>query len=149
LQPSAIFTTKYFFNWAPLLFHAAEGGQKPPSTRHSLRRENLFLVLHIHVLGVDHAFIFLLLLAAGFVLRRTGLRTRASITCRRSLRGFIHDLGQLVRSLRQLLARRIHGCSVRTFQGLLGIGNRRLNLALLVARDLVAVLFQGLFHLID
>src|SRR5450432_2067400 len=62
--------------------------------------ENLSLVLHVHVLCVNHAFIFLLLLS-GASLRSACLRACFRSAFRRCLRGLIHDFGQLVRSLGQ------------------------------------------------
>src|SRR5438270_13696512 len=137
------------------MFHI-HSSSPPTSTKKAARRAAflsfvspaLFLVFHVHVLGVNHAFVLLLLLACA-IARGSRLRARTWAACRRRLLRLVHGLSQLVRGLGQLLAGRIHGCRVRAFQGLLGVRQRRFHLPLLIAGDLVAMLLQGLFHLVD
>src|SRR6185312_13426014 len=110
--------------------------------------DGLFLVFHVYVLCINHAFIFLLFLLRSTIPRSARLRTSARSTLR-WLGRFIHGLGQLVRSLGQPLARRVHRRHIRAFQRLLGIRQRRFHIALVIAGDLVAVLFQHLFDVVD
>src|SRR6476620_1466024 len=95
LQPSATFTTRYFFKVSPCS-HKLKAALPPFSPMPSKGAENLFFVLHVHVLSVNHAFIFLL---ARAVCRSASLRACSRRAFRRRLLGFIHGLCQLVRSL--------------------------------------------------
>src|ERR1700733_6630507 len=94
---------------------------------------SLLLVVHVHVLSVDHAFIFLLT-AAVRTRRRTGPigRRAARPRSRRSLRlrCLIHFLGQLVRSLGQVLAGLIHLRLVVRVQRLLDVVDHAVELIL-------------------
>src|SRR5208282_5661917 len=107
----------------------------------------LLLVFHVHVLSVDHTFIFLLT-AAVAARSRTVTRTTRPSTRRRTLRlrRLVHLLSQLVRSLGEGLARLIHLRLVVRFQRLLGICQRVLYIATLRTGDLVPVLAQ---HFLD
>src|SRR5215469_12255201 len=83
------------------------------------RQTRSLLLFHIHVLSIDDAFV-LLLLSAGFpVSSRSGaaLRRRSLRACR-----LVHRLGQLVRSLRQVLAGLVHRGGIGALQRLLGVG---------------------------
>src|SRR5690348_14474486 len=117
----------------------------------SLPSSKLVLRLDVDVFGVDHAFVLL-----GFLPgRRTGVGGGAAAgeaTTLRSSTGlsrFVHRLRQLVRSLREPLARRIHGARIGSFQCLFGIGQCRLYIGALAARDLVSVLLQHLLDLVN
>src|SRR6478672_13677121 len=79
LHPSAIFTTRYFFkrdsfcrigqrrhNLGPRASPLLACMGRAAAFVHAVRdAENLSLVLHVNVLSVNHAFIFLLLLACA------------------------------------------------------------------------------------
>src|SRR5581483_8220111 len=105
------------------------------------------LVFYVDVLGVDHAFIFLgLTVTARLAVALSGASAR---TWLRSLRRFIHLLGQLMRSLGQGLASLIHLALVVRLQSLLGVSQSIFNVAALRTRDLVAMFFQHLFDVVD
>src|ERR1700722_2305080 len=84
----------------------------------------LLLVLDVHVLGVDHTFVFFLTLAVGArIAARGGTRGwTARCRSRRRLRRLVHLLGQLVRSLSQRLASLVHLRLVVRLQRFLGVG---------------------------
>src|SRR6185312_13812860 len=109
----------------------------------------LFLVLDVDVLSVDHAFIFLLFLLRAAITSCARLRTTRTRSALGRLGGFIHGLRQFVRGLRKPFSRRVHDRRVGSFQRLLGIGQSRFHAALFVAGDLVTVLFQHLFDVVD
>src|SRR5208282_2430560 len=87
------------------------------------RKAPSLLVLNIHVLSVDYAFVFLLAspIRAGRravpISRPRAARPRCPARSR--LRSLIHLLRQLVRSCRQLLACRVHSRLVAAFDGFL------------------------------
>ena len=64
------------------------------------RKAPSLLVFHVHVLGVDHAFVFLLALtvAAGVAARSRARRWTARCRSWCGLRRLVHLFGQLVRS---------------------------------------------------
>src|SRR5277367_6378296 len=101
--------------------------RKPPS----------LLFFHVHVLSVDHAFIFLL--TATVTARARSSSVRRSSTTRFAcfgslrLRRLVHLFGQFMRSLSQVLASLIHLRLVVRFQRLLGVGHRVLHVATLRA----------------
>src|SRR4051812_47991916 len=74
-------------------------------------------------------------------------RTRTRVTAPLLLA--VHYLGQLVRGLGEALGRLVHGGGVVPLQGLLGVGQRPLELALLVRAELLLVLVVGLLGGID
>src|SRR5580658_10526768 len=108
--------------------------------------DSLLLVFHVHVLSVDHAFV--LLLTAAVAARSRAVCWTARPTTRRTLRlrCLVHFLGQLVRSLGQVLASLIHLRLVVRFQRLLGISHRILHIATIRTRNLVARIAH---HLLD
>src|SRR2546425_7079234 len=132
---------------APLLSCARPGrSETRPHT-------SLLLVFYIHVLGVDHAFVFLRLAIATRrstrFRRRPSSGTRTRSCPRTSLGRLVHLLGQLVRSLGQTLARLVHGGLIVRLQRFLGVGNRVFHIAAFGARDLVALLAQHLLHAVN
>src|SRR5207302_1199596 len=115
----------------------------PTKVLHRERCFALLLVFNIHVLGVDHAFVFLLrLLTLAVPTRSRFSASWSSSRSARRLRSLIHLLRQLVRSGSQLLARRIHLRLVAAFDGLLRVRQCVFDVAALRALDLVAMLFQ-------
>src|SRR5665811_478536 len=124
---------------------AARGARSAPRT-HQLPTTSyqLLLVFHVHVLGVDDTFVLLLLrLAAG-----SAVSTRSRIASRWCSLRLVHSLGQLVRSLGQVFACRVHELGVGAFQRLLGVGQRVLDIAAFLPGDLVAMLAQHFFDLV-
>src|SRR5208337_1491554 len=105
------------------------------------RKAPSLLVFNIHVLSVDHAFIFLLT-AAAVRARSSSVRRRTRPTrpaCRSlRLRCLVHFFGQLVRSLGQGLASLIHLRLVVRLQRFLGVSQRILHVAAVRARDLIS-----------
>src|SRR2546423_14451290 len=120
--------------------------------RDSLSYLRSLLDFYVYVLGVNHAFVFLLLLAIAGSCAIAGTRRRFRTTCAwRALLLLrpVHNFSQLVRSLGKPFTGCIHGCRIRAFKGFLCISHRGFNLALLRAGDLVAMLFQHLFDLVE
>ncbi|ACO33777.1 NAD-specific glutamate dehydrogenase domain protein [Acidobacterium capsulatum ATCC 51196] len=104
----------------------------------------LLLLVHVHVLGVDHA-VVLLLLGLRFAGGRFARGSRAG-----SGVGLVHGLGQLVRRGGQLLARGVQFLGRRSaFERLLGVSQGGLHFGLLLTRNLVAVLLQHLLDVVD
>jgi len=104
--------------------------------------ENLSLVLHVNVLSVDHAFIFLFLLACGAI-RGACLRACArSAVCRRRLLRFVHRLSQLCEAAVSFSRAAFMAAASVPSSAFFRIRHGRLNLALFVARNLVAVFLQ-------
>src|SRR5215471_13542833 len=124
-NPSTILMTKYCFTYftsaaltrveqaAP--WAHPDAGLKPGST---LFFTSLLLLVHVNVLGVDHAFIFLFLTCAAVPL---SAGWSACCFARLRLRRFVHGFRQLVRGLRQPVPGRVHDGRVRTLQRLLGV----------------------------
>src|ERR687892_377797 len=105
------------------------------------------LLVHVHVFGVDH---LVRGLARPGPCARSTRRTAARRTrSRPALLLAVHDLGQLVRRLRQALRRLLHGRRVLTLQGLLGRGDGLFELPLLVRTELLLVLVVGLLGAVD
>src|SRR5207302_757550 len=89
------------------------------------RKAPSLLLLHIHVLSVDHALVLLGLAVATVVAASTRTWRRAlPWRSSRRLRCLVHLFGQLVRGLGQLLASLIHLRLVVRLQRLLGVSDR-------------------------
>src|SRR5271157_6170624 len=102
------------------------------------------LFVHVHVLGVDYALVFLLLRTAGGL--SVSARSRAArwrLLCRGRL---VHRLSQLVRSLCQTIARDVHRSRVAALERFLRVGQSVFNVRTLLPGDLVSVLAQ---HFLD
>src|SRR5262249_19766466 len=129
-NPSTILITKYRFTCVTSVLLHVEGGQNGRLPLNAWTRSVLLLV-HVNVFGVNHAFVFLLFACS---VRRTAGGS-ASGGSRLRLRGFVHGFRQLVRGLGQPVACRVQHGGVRAciFQRLLGVSQRRLHAALLVA----------------
>src|SRR5215472_13523743 len=95
-------------------------------------KRGLFLLVDVHVLSVDHTFVFLLLACA-----RLGSRVWSAGGRALRLDRLVHGLRQRVRSLGEPLARRVHNAGVGALHGFLGIGQRRLHIAFVLGWDLV------------
>src|SRR5271169_2441138 len=95
------------------------------------RKTPSLLVLDVHILSVNHAFILLLARAvrAG---RRALTIGRARARC--SLRSLVHLLRQLVGRRSQPLARRVHLRLIAAFDGLLRVRQSVLHVAALRPR---------------
>src|SRR5215210_4633219 len=104
------------------------------------------LLVHVHVLGVDH------LVRGGSALLSTARATRSRRTAAgraRALTLAVHDLGQLVRRLGEPLGRLLHVARVLALQGRPGLGESLLELPLLVRAELLLVLVVGLLGAVD
>src|SRR6185312_11444057 len=99
-----------------------------------------FLVLHVHVLGVNDVTFFLGLAIAAGLGTCAGSRLRSSASAALWLGRAIHLLGQLVRRRSQALARLVHLLLVVGLERLLRVGHSILHVATLRAGDFVAVL---------
>src|SRR5579863_228320 len=86
----------------------------------------LFLVLYIHVLCIDYAFVLFGIAVGRCVC--SGARTCSAL---RRLGCLVHLLSQLVRGLGQRLASLVHGCFVAAFERFLRVGDCVLDVAAL------------------
>src|SRR5579862_3544366 len=116
------------------------------------------LLVHVDVLGVDH-------LVGGAAPARRPLPPRATagrstgaatggtaVAGRRALglvAALVELLGQLVRGLLELRGRLLHLVRVLGLERLLGLGERLLELSLLVRPELLLVLVVGLLGVVD
>src|ERR1700747_144414 len=108
-----------------------------------MRLNFLLLVVDIDVLGVDNAFVFLLLVTCARGSRAIGGACAPSSGG--GCAGLVHCFGQLVRSSRQLLTSVVElTCASAALQFAFGIGQSRLDLAPLGAGDFVPVLLEHL-----
>ena len=82
----------------PSLIRCKGGASHAPIEVPVPKASSSFLVFDIHVFGVNHAFVFLLRLAIA-ARCRTAFRSRPRAWRPLRLRGLVHLLGQLVRSL--------------------------------------------------
>src|SRR5271169_1879839 len=78
----------------------------------------LLLVLDIHILSVNHAFVFF---STSTIAARSRALPVGRPRTRSRLRSLIHLLRQLVRCRRQLLASRVHRGLVSALDGLLRV----------------------------
>ena len=110
----------------------------------------LLLRFDVHVLGVDHPFVFLLAPAIRTRLRSSA-RTcaRARLRSARGLSRFVHLLSQLVRGGSQAFARLVHLPLVVRLERLLGISQSVFDISAFRAGDLIAVLAQHLLDVVD
>src|SRR5262249_23938068 len=127
-KPSTIFITKYCFTCDTSLLPGRRRRPKPSPSRFW----RLFLLIDVHILGDDHALVFLLLARAGI---GAGLSFGARRSLR-SLRRLVHGLSQLVRGLSEALTGRVHAARIRALNGFLRIRQSRLHRGFFVARDL-------------
>ncbi len=110
-------------------------------------RPVLLLVFDVDVLGVDDAFV-LLLLGAGRAVR-LGRRTAWCTTGRRCIR-LVEHLCQLVASLGQLFVGSFQFARRRrALESLLGFGQRRFDLGLVGRLHLFAGVLQHLLDVVD
>src|SRR5436305_11903862 len=109
------------------------------------------LLADVDVLGVDHLVARLARAAAGRPARSRSTRsTRGTRRWPALLRlRLVHDLGQLVRGLGQVLARALHGVGVLALQGLPSLGHGLFELPLLRRPELLLVLVVGLLGVVD
>src|SRR5882757_3718204 len=112
------------------------------------RQPVLFLVIHVDVLGVYDAFVFLLL-AFGRMAVGGGIGRWSACRSRSRLAGFVHLFGQFVRGGGQSFAGLVHRSFVGAFQRLLGVGDGSLDVAALGAGNFVAVLAQHFLHVVS
>src|SRR5215469_12399903 len=140
-KPSTIFITKYCFTCDTSLLPGRRRRSKPSPSRFW----RLFLLIDVHILGVDHALVFLFLARAG-IRAGLGFGARSSL---RSLRRLVHGLRKLVRGLGQALTGRVHDARIRALDGFLRVRQSRFHRGLLVARDLVPMLLQHLLDVVD
>src|SRR5262245_55243106 len=109
---------------------------------------SLLVGLHFGELGVDDLLVWRLAAAARLRPRLRATALTAAGAALRGLRLLVHHLAELLRGLAEVL-----GLGFERFLGrflllqeLLGVLQRGLDLALLVAADLVAVLAKRLLH---
>src|SRR6202000_614219 len=107
------------------------------------------LLVHVHVLGVDHLVGTAAVLRSGAAGGRAAgsPRARASPGARGAF-GLVETLGHLVRRLLEGRGGALHLRRILGFQRLLGVGDGLLEIALLVRTELLLVLVVGLLGVV-
>src|SRR6187402_282468 len=102
------------------------------------------LLVHVHVLGVDH-------LVRGAAALSATTRTSRRTTRRARALGLlaVHHLGQLVGRLGELLGRLLHLARVLALESGTRLGESLLELPLLIRTELLLVLIVGLLGVVD
>src|ERR1700753_959423 len=107
------------------------------------------LLVHVHVLGVDHLVGTAAVLRSGTAGGRAAGSTRARASpVTRGACGLVEALGHLVRRRLKGRGGALHLRRVLGFQRLLGVGDGLLEIALLVRTELLLVLVVGLLGVV-